>query len=109
MRTVIEEQNVSDTLTWNPPNTFACREAYDALKWWLARCPESGEIIDDLHWLYRQDGDHYNGVPSFIVLYVWDRGHRLHKIPSDPPHPCSLVTPAQDHLWIHTDPLPDFG
>jgi hypothetical protein len=47
-------------------------EAFDALKWWLARQPESGEIIDDVNWLYMQDGDARTNIPALVVVYTFN-------------------------------------
>ena len=55
MRTVIEAQIVSNVIDSEQEIYPRLEDAFDALKWWLAHVPESGEIIDDLHWLYKQN------------------------------------------------------
>jgi hypothetical protein len=47
-------------------------EAFEALKWWLARVPESGEIVDDYYWLYKQRGNRELKIPTLVVLYTFD-------------------------------------
>jgi hypothetical protein len=53
MRTVIEEENVSDIIDREQALYPRLTDAFDALKWWLAHRPESGEIIDDINWIYK--------------------------------------------------------
>ncbi len=72
MRTVIENQVVSETIDRRVSNYPRLEEAYDALKWWLAHVPQAGEIIDDLHWLYKQDADPQIPLPSILVIYTFD-------------------------------------
>jgi hypothetical protein len=47
-------------------------EAFEALKWWLARVPDSGEIIDDYYWLYKQRGNRDLNIPALTVIYTFD-------------------------------------
>jgi hypothetical protein len=47
-------------------------DAFDALKWWLARMPESGELLDDINWLYRQEGNKERNIPSLTTVYEFD-------------------------------------
>jgi hypothetical protein len=47
-------------------------DAFDALKWWLARRPDSGEAQDDRYWLYKQRGDPEANIPALVVLYTFD-------------------------------------
>ncbi len=72
MRTVIEDAVVSEIIDRESRNFPRLEDAFDALKWWLSHVPDAGEIIDDFHWLYRQDGDREAGVPSLVVIYIWD-------------------------------------
>jgi hypothetical protein len=72
MRTVIENPNVSETIDREVSNYPRLEEAYDALKWWLSHVPQAGEIIDDLHWLYKQDADTHLNLPSILVIYTFD-------------------------------------
>jgi hypothetical protein len=64
-------------------------DAFEALKWWLAREPDSGEIIDDVNWLYIQDGDARVKIPALVVVYTFNSWevvlkHILIKIPKVP-------------------------
>jgi hypothetical protein len=72
MRTVIEAQIVSDIIDSEQTNYPRLGDAFEALKWWLAHVPESGEIIDDFHWLYKQKGDQRKNVPALVVIYTFD-------------------------------------
>jgi hypothetical protein len=47
-------------------------EAFEALKWWLARVPESGSIVDDYFWVYKQKGNRELNIPALVVLYTFD-------------------------------------
>ena len=47
-------------------------EAFEALKWWLARSPETGIIVDDYFWLYKQRGNRELNIPALVVLYTFD-------------------------------------
>jgi hypothetical protein len=42
------------------------------LKWWLAREPDSGEALDDKHWICKQDGDEKAKIPALVALYTFD-------------------------------------
>jgi hypothetical protein len=72
MRTVIEAQIVSNVIDSEQEIYPRLEDAFDALKWWLAHVPESGEIIDDLHWLYKQTGDKRQNIPALAVIYTFD-------------------------------------
>ena len=37
-----------------------------------ARNPETGELIDDYHWLYKQRGNRYQNIPALVVLYTFN-------------------------------------
>lgn len=79
MRTVIEEPIVSETIDRETCIYPRVQDAFDALKWWLAHRPESGEIIDDLHWLFKQAADHHANIPAISVVYTYDTNHVLLK------------------------------
>ncbi len=51
LRTVIEESKVSDKIDAEGSIYPRLEEAYDALKWWLAHEPNSGEPICDYWWV----------------------------------------------------------
>ena len=72
IRTVVENQSVSETIDAEQEFYPRLDQAFDALKWWLARIPESGEIIDDVNWLYMQDGDERMNIPALVVVYTFD-------------------------------------
>jgi hypothetical protein len=72
IRTVIENASVSEIIDEGQSVYHRLEDAVDALKWWLARVPESGEIIDDVNWLYVQDGDKDVNIPSLVVVYTFD-------------------------------------
>ncbi len=87
IRTVIENHSVSEVIDAEQAIYPRLEEAFDALKWWLARKPESGEIIDDVNWLYVQEGDEEVNIPALIVVYTFDHNtvtlkHILLRIPS---------------------------
>jgi len=48
MRTVREELDVSEKIDAEIAIYPRLDDAWEALKWWLARNPESGRILDDL-------------------------------------------------------------
>jgi hypothetical protein len=87
MRTVIENWSVTATIDAEQEIYPRLYEAFDALKWWLSRVPESGEIIDDCNWLYMQDGDKRVNIPALVVVYTFNARevllkHILIRIPS---------------------------
>jgi len=57
LRTVIESQNVTHVVYMESQLYRRMEEAFEALKWWLARVPESGSIVDDYFWVYKQRGN----------------------------------------------------
>jgi hypothetical protein len=75
MRTVIEEPNVSEIIDAEEAIYPRLADAFDALKWWLAHVPESGEVIDDVNWLYKQKGNRDQNIPALVVIYTFD--HRF--------------------------------
>jgi hypothetical protein len=72
LRTVIEAQTVSHVVYMESSIYRRMEEAFEALKWWLARVPESGEIVDDYYWLYKQRGNRELKIPTLVVLYTFD-------------------------------------
>jgi hypothetical protein len=72
MLTVIEDIRVSEIVDKEQASYPRLEEAFDALKWWLARSPSSGEIIDDVHWLYKQKGDARQNIPAIVVIYIYN-------------------------------------
>jgi hypothetical protein len=71
MRTVIEAQSVSAKIYAEVSFYGRLEEAFDALKWWLAHDPESGELIDDYHWLYKQSGNRELRIPALVAIYTF--------------------------------------
>jgi hypothetical protein len=87
IRTVVENWSVAEVIDQGQETFPRLDEAMDALKWWLSRVPESGEIIDDCNWLYMQDGDRRVNIPALIVVYTFNARevllkHILIRIPS---------------------------
>ena len=72
MRTVIEDEIVSEVIDRERQIYPRLGEAFEALKWWLAHVPDSGEIIDDLHWLYKQRGNKRLNIPALVAIYTFD-------------------------------------
>ena len=70
--TVVENISVQEVVDAEQAIYNRLHEAVDALKWWLAREPESGELIDDVNWLYMQDGDGAANIPALVVVYTFD-------------------------------------
>ncbi len=73
MRTVIEAEIVSETIDSEQPLYPRLNDAFEALKWWLAHDPESGEIIDDINWLYKQKGNGHQNTPALVAIYTFDK------------------------------------
>jgi hypothetical protein len=71
MRTVIEAQSVSTKIYTEVSTYPRLEEAFDALKWWLAHNPDSGELIDDYHWLYKQRGNRELKIPALVAIYTF--------------------------------------
>jgi len=72
LRTVIESQHVTHVVYMESQIYRRMDEAFKALKWWLARVPDSGQIIDDFYWLYKQRGNRELNIPSLTVIYTFD-------------------------------------
>ena len=47
-------------------------DAYAALTWKLARDAECGYLLDEKHWIYKQQGSKRHKVPGLIALYIVD-------------------------------------
>jgi hypothetical protein len=71
MRTVIEAQSVSTKIYTEVSTYPRLEETFDALKWWLAHNPDSGELIDDYHWLYKQRGNRELKIPALVAIYTF--------------------------------------
>ena len=72
MRTVIEAVHVSEKIDAEIAIYPRLEDAWDALKWWLAHHPDSGELIDDFHWLYKQRGNLELNVPALVAIYTFN-------------------------------------
>lgn len=72
MRTVIEEEEVSWVIDREQSIYPRLQDAFEALKWWLAHKPETGELLDDINWLFKQDGDKEQKIPTLVVIYTFD-------------------------------------
>ena len=72
MRTVVEAVHVSEKIDLEIAIYPRLEDAWEALKWWLAHYPESGELIDDFHWMYKQRGNLELKVPALVVIYTFD-------------------------------------
>jgi hypothetical protein len=71
-RTVVENLSVTEAIDRESEIYPRLGEGFDALKWWLSRRPDSGEMIDDVNWIYVQDGDEQANVPSLVVVYTFN-------------------------------------
>jgi len=72
LRTVIESIEVSDKVDCEGEIYPRINEAFSALKWWLSHDPESGELIDDYHWLFKQGGNKIMKIPALVAIYTFD-------------------------------------
>lgn len=72
MRTVIEDIRVSEVIDKEQALYPRLVDAFEGLKWWLSHDPESGELIDDIHWLFKQDGSLQHNIPTLVVIYTFD-------------------------------------
>ena len=70
LRTVIEGLRASDKIDRESSIYPRLEEAYDALKWWLAREPNSGEPINDSWWVCEQKGDLSANIPTLGAIVV---------------------------------------
>jgi hypothetical protein len=72
MRTVIENQAVSDVIDAEQAIYPRLVEAFDSLKWWLSHRPDSGLLLDDENWFYKQAGNHKLNIPALVTIYTFD-------------------------------------
>jgi hypothetical protein len=72
LRTIVEEPIVSETIDQQTEIYPRLEEAFDGVKWYLARNPEAGEILDDFHWLYRNQADYDQNIPAMLIIYTFD-------------------------------------
>ncbi|MGB8030675.1 MAG: hypothetical protein WCF30_13560 [Terracidiphilus sp.] len=72
LRTIVEEAIVSETIDQSAETYPRLEEAFDGLKWFLAHSAESGEILDDFHWIFRNQADHDQNIPAILVVYTFD-------------------------------------
>ncbi|HSY03764.1 MAG TPA: hypothetical protein VK819_16495 [Acidobacteriaceae bacterium] len=72
MRTVVEEQSVSEAVDKARNRYPRLGDVFEGMKWYLARAPERGEALDDVNWVYRQDGDADEDVPDILTIYTFD-------------------------------------
>jgi hypothetical protein len=89
IRTVVENISVSESIDAEQAIYPRIGEAFDALKWLLARVPEIGELTDDVNWLYMQEGDGRVNIPALVVVYTFNHWevvlkHILVRIPVIP-------------------------
>jgi hypothetical protein len=72
LRTVVEALSVSTRIDAEGSQYRRLEQAYDALKWWLAHAPNSGEALDDVWWVCEQKGDRNANVPTLGAVYSFD-------------------------------------
>jgi hypothetical protein len=72
MRTVVEEHRVSEIIDREQAIYPRLGDAFDSLKWWLAHSPDSGILLDDLNWMYKQSGNVELNMPSLVTIYTFD-------------------------------------
>jgi hypothetical protein len=71
-REIIEDAAVTTVIDAEGAIHQRLEEAYDALKWTLARDAECGYLLDEKHWVYKQQGSKRHKVPGLIALYIID-------------------------------------
>lgn len=72
MRTVIEDSIVREVIDLNSEVYPRLWDAFEALTWWLSHKPDSGELLDDVNWLYKQSGNRDQKIPALVVVYTFD-------------------------------------
>jgi hypothetical protein len=72
MRTVIEDLMVSAVIDSEQAIYPRLAEAFDGLKWWLSHTPDSGTLLDDENWIYKQAGNEKLNMPSLVTVYTFD-------------------------------------
>jgi hypothetical protein len=77
MRTIREEQVVSEIVDGAREKYPRLEEVFEGLKWYLSRVPDSAEAeaLDDINWLYRQDGDAHDNIPAILIIYTFDANY----------------------------------
>jgi len=72
MYRTIKEENIVETRVNSAKTKYSrFEDAFDALKWILARKPENGIKIDN-KFLYKQNGQIDSSVPEITVLYTYN-------------------------------------
>jgi hypothetical protein len=71
-REVVEQTVVTATIIAEASIYPRLDEAFNALTWRLARDAESGYLLDEKHWVYKQQGSKKHKVPGLIALYIID-------------------------------------
>ena len=71
IRTIIESPSVSFKVDAEIAIYPRLEQAFESVKWWLAHSPESGELLDDFHWLYKQKGNRDLNIPALVVVYTF--------------------------------------
>jgi hypothetical protein len=80
LRTVVEEDNVTNALKSGVGRYPRIWEAFDGLTWLLVRSPQIGLIVEQGREfrVHKQAGSAANGTPNLLVLYtVTDQHIRL--------------------------------
>jgi len=74
-RSVVEETGVTETIAGASGDYSRIEDVYDALKWRLARNPESGVVLDTpqgVYYLIKTPIWKISGVPVLTALYRFD-------------------------------------
>ena len=74
LRHIIEDENVSDSIDTGCRVSQRLREAWEALKWLLARNPEIGKGLGlgDRIRIHKQSGSIIPMIPEITVLYEYN-------------------------------------
>jgi len=74
LRQIIEDDHVSDTIDIGCRSSQRLREAWEGLKWLLARMPEIGKGLDlgEGIRIHKQSGSIIPMVPEITVLYEYN-------------------------------------
>lgn len=70
LRTIVEENVVADALRAVQKVNNLIGEAFEALKWLIARNPLRGTLIEDGFYMHKQQGN--NHLPNITILYSFD-------------------------------------
>jgi hypothetical protein len=74
LRQIIEDDNVSESIDRGCRVTQRLRDAWEGLKWLLARTPEVGKTLglgDEIR-IHKQSGSIIPMLPDITVLYEYD-------------------------------------